>query len=314
MAVWIAVASGFFLFFLLYLLVITRLEPKTQIKERVQKLRPPISAADQVRIDNENLNASFHERIILPVFYQLEQQVIRLTPGEIYKLLAERIMRAGKQYVWSVNAFICFWLLSAISLIGIALFFSFYIGQMIFIQGFALMVAALLLSGILPIVFLDLLIVKRQKKILRQLPEMLDLLCVSVQAGLAFDGAMARVAARMKGPLIDECSKMLRDFRMGMPRKIALTNMAERCRISEIHLFTAAIIQADRLGVSMAKTLLIQSENMRERRRQTVKEQALEAPVKMLLPLAIFIFPALFVVILFPTVFSILNNLKALGR
>lgn len=314
MAVWVALSSGVLLFLLLYLFVITRLAPKTQIKERVQKLRRPVSPAEQVRIDSENLNASFSERVILPFFYQLELYVIRLAPGGIFKMLAERIMRAGKQHAWNVNAFVCFWLFSAVSFMAIAVFFSFHVRHMIFIQGFAVVIAAMLLGGILPIAFLDLLIAKRQQKILRQLPEMLDLLCVSVQAGLSFDGAMAKVADKMKGPLIDECSKMLRDFRMGMPRRVALTNMAERCRIPEIHLFTAAIIQADRLGVSMARTLLIQSENMRERRRQAVKEQALKAPVKMLLPLAMFIFPALFVVILLPTVFSILNNLKAFGR
>lgn len=314
MAVWVALSSGFLLFLLLNLFVITRLAPKTQIKERVQKLRRPVSQAEQVRIDSENVNSSFSERIILPFLYQLEQYVVRLTPGGIYKILAERIMRAGKQHVWSVNAFICFWLLSAVFFMALAVFFSFYTRHMIFIQGVALAVASLVFGGILPIAFLDLLIAKRQKEVLRQLPELLDLLCVSVQAGLSFDGAMARVADKMQGPLIDECSKMLRDFRMGMSRRVALSNMAERCRIPEVHLFTAAIIQADRLGVSMARTLLIQSENMRERRRQAVKEQALKAPVKMLLPLAMFIFPALFVVILLPTIFSILNNLKVLGR
>jgi tight adherence protein C len=173
---------------------------------------------------------------------------------------------------------------------------------------------ALILGAALPVVFLDSLIAKRRKLILRQLPEVLDLLCVSVQAGLSFDGAMAKVADKMKGPLIDECTKMLRDIRMGMTRRQALTNMAERCRIQEVHLFTAAVVQSDRLGVSMAKTLVVQSENMRERRRQTVKEQALKAPVKMLFPLAVFIFPALFVVVLLPTVFSILRNLGSISK
>jgi tight adherence protein C len=213
-----------------------------------------------------------------------------------------------------VNAFVCFWLVSAVSFMVVMVFFAFHANRMLFVQGFALVLCALFLGAALPVVWLDSLIAKRRKAILRQLPEVLDLLCVSVQAGLSFDGALTRVTDRMRGPLIDEFSKMLQDSRMGMTRRLALTSMADRCQVPEVHLFTAAIVQSDRLGVSISRTLVIQAENMRERRRQSVKEQALKAPVKLLFPLAVFIFPALFVVILLPTIFSILNNLKALGR
>lgn len=304
----------FFLFLFFYLFVITKIAPKTQVKERVQRLRRPATLDEQVRFESENLNKPFTERIILPFFHQIEEWMIRIAPGRIYEMLADRIMRAGKQYVWSVNAFVCFWMISSVAFMVVMVFFAFYVKHMAFIQGFALVLCALILGAALPVVFLDSLIAKRRKLILRQLPEVLDLLCVSVQAGLSFDGAMAKVADKMKGPLIDECTKMLRDIRMGMTRRQALTNMAERCRIQEVHLFTAAVVQSDRLGVSMAKTLVVQSENMRERRRQTVKEQALKAPVKMLFPLAVFIFPALFVVVLLPTVFSILRNLGSISK
>ncbi|MDU4961761.1 MAG: type II secretion system F family protein [Sporomusaceae bacterium] len=314
MAVWIALAGGFISFLLLYVLVITRIAPKTQVKERVQKLRRAASPAEQARFESENLDASFSERIILPFFRRIEQYLIRLAPGRVYELMAERLVRAGKQHVWSVNAFVCFWLLCAASAMVVMTFFAFYVHRFMFIQGFALVLCALLLGAALPLIWLDSLIASRQKAIRRQLPEVLDLLCVSVQAGLSFDGAMARVTERMRGPLIDECGKMLRDVRMGMSRRLALANMADRCRLQEVYLFTAAVIQSDRLGVSIAKTLVVQADNMRERRRQFIKEQALKAPVKMLFPLALFIFPALFVVVLLPTIFSILNNMKAIGR
>jgi tight adherence protein C len=314
MALGFAFAAGLFLFLFFYLVVITKIAPKTQVKERVQRLRAPFSLDEQQdRFESENRNRPFTERIILPIFHQLEKWLIRLTPARIYEVLAERILRAGKQHIWSVNVFICFWMLSSISFMAIVVF-VFYVKHMAFVQVFALLFCALIFGTALPVVFLDSLITQRRKAILRQLPEVLDLLCVSVQAGLSFDGAMTRVADKMKGPLIEECRKMLHDVRMGMTKRLALANMAERCRIQEVHLFTVAVIQADRLGVSMAKTMVMQSENMRERRRQAVKEQALKAPVKMLLPLAVFIFPALFVVILLPTVFSILRNLGSIAK
>ena len=130
----------------------------------------------------------------------------------------------------------------------------------------------------------------------------------------SFDGAMTKVADKMQGALIDECSKMLRDIRMGMTRRQALTNMADRCQLQEVHLFVAAVVQSDRLGVSIGKTLLIQSENMRERRRQAIKEQAMKAPVKILLPLVLFIFPTLFIIALLPTVLSLAHNMGVIGK
>lgn len=312
MALWVALSCGLFSFSFFYLLAMTKIAPKTQVKGRVQQLRRPVSLDERVRFESEQLNRPFAERLILPLFRRLEERLIRLAPARIFAVLAERIMKAGKQHSWSVNTFVCFWLISSLSLFVVTGFFAFK--SFPFLQGFALSLCGLVIGAALPVAFLDWLIAKRRKAILRQLPDILDLLCISVQAGLAFDGAMARVAEKMNGPLIQECGKMLRDVRMGMTRRQALANLAERCRIQEVYLFTSAVVQSDRLGVSMAKTLAIQSDNMRERRRQAVKEQALKAPVKMLLPLAVFIFPALFIVIMLPTFFSILNNLKALGK
>lgn len=314
MTVWIALAGGLAAFLLFYLFVITRLAPKTQVKERMQYLRGPASLGEQARFESDNLSTPFTERIILPFFRQLEAQLIRLAPAQISEMLAVKIMRAGKQHVWSVNAFVCFWLISSGACMVVMVFFAFYVKYLPFFQGFALVLCAMIIGALLPVAFLNSMIAKRQKAILRQLPEVLDLLCVSVQAGLAFDGALAKVTDKMRGPLIEECSKMLRDTRMGMTRRVALANLAERCNIQEVHLFTAAVVQSDRLGVSIAKTLLVQAENMRERRRQTVKEQAAKAPVKMLLPLAVFIFPVLFAVVLYPTLYSILRNLGTFSK
>lgn len=315
MAVWLSLSGGLLLFLLLYWLVITRIAPKVQVKERMQQFGRLTAATDRTdRLTDETIQTPFSERVLLPFFQQIEQYVVRLAPGQIYAVLAERIARAGRQYLWSVSAFVSFWMLSALLCMIAAVLFAFYANQMRFIQGFAVVLCGLIIGAALPVIFLDSLIAKRQKAILRQLPEVLDLLCISVQAGLSLDGAMSKVTERMDGPLIDEFAKTLRDSRMGMTRRLALNNMAERCGVQEVHLFIGAVVQAERLGVSIGRTLQNQADNMRERRRQSIREQAQKAPVKMLLPLALFIFPALFVVILLPTVFSIINNLKGIAK
>ena len=113
----------------------------------------------------------------------------------------------------------------------------------------------------------------------------------------------------MKGPLIDECKQMQRDGAMGIPRRVSLQQMSKRCDMEEVYLFTTSIIQAEKLGTSMAKTLKLQSDNMRDRHRQYVKAQAMKAPIKILFPMVIFIFPSIFVVLLFPAVLSLLKTL-----
>ncbi|MGL5269700.1 MAG: type II secretion system F family protein [Selenomonadaceae bacterium] len=314
MAVWIALVCGILLFLFLYLFVITKVAPANQVRERVQRLQQVRSIDEQARVESENLDKPFSERIVLPFFREVEEQLIRLAPGRIYKMLAVRIMRAGKQNIWSVSAFVSFWMLSSVGFMVVVAFFAFYVKHMVFVRGFALVILALIIGGALPIVFLDGLIAKRRLLMLKQLPDVLDMLCVSVQAGLSFDGAMTKLTDKMHGPLIDECRKMLRDVRMGMTRRLALTNMAERCNIQDIHLFTAAVIQSDRLGVSMSKTLQIQAENMRERRRQNIKEAALKAPIKMLFPLILFILPALFIVVLLPSLLNLAVYFGGFGR
>ena len=181
-------------------------------------------------------------------------------------------------------------------------------GDMAFIQSLMVLVVFAGIFGMLPLVILRILIQKRQEMILHQLPEVLDLLCVSVQAGLSFDAALRRIVERMKGPLIEECTRMLEDVRMGLPRRQALRMMGERCEVQEVALFVTAIIQAERLGTSLGKTLNNQAINMRERRRQTVKAEAMKAPVKMIFPLVLFIFPSVFVIVLLPALLNMMKN------
>jgi tight adherence protein C len=164
----------------------------------------------------------------------------------------------------------------------------------------------------LPVMWLGRRIAARKKAITKALPDALDLLCISVEAGLAFDLALQRVADKWDDELSREFRRVLKDMQLGRSRREALKDLADRTGVDDVQTFTAAVIQADQLGVSMSKILRIQSDQMRVRRRQRAEELAQQAPIKMLFPMVFLIFPALFVVILGPAVPRIFSSFSGL--
>jgi tight adherence protein C len=143
-----------------------------------------------------------------------------------------------------------------------------------------------------------------------QLPDALDLLAVSVEAGLGFDGAIAKITEHMEGELADECTLALGEMRIGESRQEALKRMAERVNAPELQSFVRAIIQADQLGISLGRILRVQAVDSRNRRQMAAEERAMKAPIKMLFPTVMFIFPAMFVVILGPAVLNIMETFQ----
>jgi tight adherence protein C len=141
---------------------------------------------------------------------------------------------------------------------------------------------------------------QRQLQIINSLPDILDLLTVSVEAGLGFDGALQKVTEKTKGLLAMEFNRLLQEIRMGKSRRDALRDLAERIRVEELSALVSSIIQADQLGVSIGNVLRLQSAQIRLQRRQRAEEKAMKAPIKMLIPLVLFIFPTIFLVLLGP--------------
>lgn len=290
------------------------IEARKQISQRIRNLD---EESYNTRLEQQFYNASannkdikklpFIERVIVPFKKWLERTTAKITPAELKGVIQHRLVVAGKYPKWSVEGFAVVVLIVA-SLTGYIGFDMAQKKDMIFIQRVIACILGIIIGGLVPFSVLNIMMQKRQKMILKQMPEVLDLLCVSVQAGLTFDAAMRKIVDRMQGPLIDECRRMLNDVRMGMVRRQALRLLAERCDIQDVSLFTTAIIQSERLGTSMATTLNNQAENMRERRRQYIKAEALKAPVKIIFPLIIFIFPALFVVVLLPAILSLSDS------
>lgn len=219
-------------------------------------------------------------------------------------MMDHRIMLAGKQGIWKVRPVVGLWFLS-MAFWGILAFYYTTKTPTSTVQGLCTIWGGLLFGALLPFGIFNHIIRKRQDLIVRQLPDVLDLLSISVQAGLSLDGAIRKVVERMEGPLIDEFRRMLRDTRMGMSRSRSMKLMAQRCEVQDVSLFVMSVVQSERLGASMSDTLQIQADNMRNLRRQRARTKAMKAPVKMIFPLVFCIFPSIFVVVLLPSLLSL---------
>ncbi|MDO4203928.1 MAG: type II secretion system F family protein [Selenomonadaceae bacterium] len=313
-----AISVSVFVFLLIAAYIRKLILPSLEVQERMRGIsQHPTQNTQtkndvpQTRIDwrrraaGRNLaDIPFSQRVFLPLMHSIERFVRLLAPAEISAMIERKLVLAGLQYKWTPGRVIVIMLiLGTVTLT--AVFYRLYNSDMLLIQKIVLAIISVFSAAAMPIVILNIKIQNRQKKIFYQLPEVLDLLSVSVEAGLSFDGALRRIVDRMTGPLVDECKKLMGDIRMGMIRRTALQKMAERCDVDEVSLFVTSIIQAERLGTSMGRTLKIQADNVRERHRQYVRALALKAPVKIVFPLVFFIFPALLIVALGPPLITI---------
>ena len=301
----LAAASIFIALYALFLMQSTK---QRAVRNRLRNMEGWGAAADADVYWRKQMNRSFKERIIQPVADKAAERIAAIAPSGLRRSAEDLVEASGGFYGQGMTGFMLFWSVSIGMFFLLGLWYNHGKEQTLFVSAFKtlLFVAA---GAYLPFFWLKSMIKKRQKAILQSMPDVLDLLCVSVQAGLGFDGALGKVTAKLKGPLIDEFERLLQELRMGVTRRQALTRLAKRCGIQEMQLFTAAIIQADKLGVGMAQTLEIQSSNMREARRQRAKEEAAKLPVKILFPTMIFIFPVMFVVVLGPAIVSLINSM-----
>ncbi len=258
-------------------------------------------------LEEIELSQPFTERVLKPLIRGIARFITRFAPQQNVDATKHRLDLAGNPNDWTAADFLGVRGLSAVLAGGIGGVFFFLLNRQPSMIALALGAGGLL-GFYLPNMWLSFKIRARQHEVQKALPDALDLLTISVEAGLAFDSAMAKVAEKWDNELSRAFARVIAEVRVGKLRREALRDMANRLEVADVSTFIAAVIQADQLGVSISKVLRIQSEQMRIRRRQRAEEQANKAPVKMMIPLAFLIFPSIFIVVLGPTVLVFMSG------
>ena len=291
-------------FTILYFLLLAFGPGSVSIRMRLRALDRLIQ--DRSDIDVE-LTQPFTQRVLSPLTGNLASALTRITPKAIRRMVEEKLAMAGGFGGLNTDGFLTLWGVLAVSFPVITIFLlSLAQAAPNVVVGIAMLTFAL--GAALPIILLNQRIADRKKNIQKDLPDVLDILTVSVEAGLGFDGALAKLAEKMKGALVEEFTRVLQEIRVGVTRRDALHALGNRCDVPDLSLFTTSLVQADQLGVSIGNVLRVQSAAMREKRRQRAEGKAMKAPIKMLLPLVLFIFPTIFIILLGPAMIQIMDS------
>jgi tight adherence protein C len=259
-------------------------------------------------VRDQEMLAPISERVVAPLLEGLTGVARRFTPAGFGEGVAQKLVMAGNPANLNVDKVL---VLKLLGIVSVVLWIPVVVVLLHF-TGFLAVVGVVVLWGaafMYPDVVISRKIEDRQKEISRKLPDILDLLVISVEAGLGFEQALDRTTIAVPGALSDEFRRMLHEIRIGASRADALRAMAERTDVAELRAFIMAMLQADTFGVSISRLLRSQADEMRIRRRLRAQEQAQKAPVKMLFPLVFCIFPSIFVVILGPAIIQIQRSL-----
>ncbi len=277
---------------------------QSTIQERLMEY----SGRDEaVSLEELELSQPFSQRILVPMVEAAAQFITRFTPQQTLEQTRHRLELAGNPNNWSPAEFWGVRVVATVVLGGV-IFLLMSVAQQPFGKRFLYGGGAALIGFIYPQIWLNSKIRARQAAIIRALPDALDLLTICVEAGLAFDSAMSKVNEKWDDPLSRELGRVIREIQLGKIRRDALRDMANRMDVPDVTSFVAAIVQTEQLGVSIAKVLRIQSDQMRTKRRQRAEERAHQAPIKMLFPMVFLIFPSIYIVLLGPAVLTVMES------
>jgi tight adherence protein C len=284
----------------------------TVISERRQVNRT-LRAARTIDLDPHDLGrrelaVPFFSRVGEPTIRRATALARRISPDGLAERLDQELAFAGYPSGWDAARVLAFKVIIPVSLVLLMIVFTPLAGWRIFSVALAVPVVAFL-GWMVPDLIVRSKAKTRQKDIQRSLADAIDLLAITVEAGLGFDAALSRVSGEVRGPLGEELHRVVQEIRLGSPRSDALRNLAERNSVSELRTFVMSMIQADLLGIRIGTVLEIQAKEIRLQRRQRAEEKAMKLPVKIVFPVVLFIFPALFVVILGPAGIMIVENL-----
>jgi len=267
---------------------------------------------DAVSLEQIELSQPFADRVLMPLIRRIGDMSTRFTPQHVLEQTRQKLELAGNPGRMEASAFMVVHFVAGGAFGGIVFLFTLFAPQysvgvkMLMVLGFAV------LGYFFPDLWLRSKINARQKSVRKAMPDALDLLTICVEAGLGFDAAMSKVNEKWDNELSMAFGRVIREIQLGKLRRDALRDMAERLGLAELTSFVAAVIQSEMLGVSMAKVLRIQSDQMRVKRRQHAEEEAHKAPIKMIFPMGLLIFPALMIVLLTPAALKLSGVLKFL--
>jgi tight adherence protein C len=297
MVIGIGVAVGLALYF-----VLSQAEDKSVVRESLRQL----DGYEVENIRDQELLNPLSDRAVKPILNGLTSLGRRFTPQGYVDQVKLKLVRSGRPGPDAADRFL------AIRVVTVALvpvvFLVNYVWNPLGMEGmlhhavFGLTALALIAG---PDAILNRHVEERQYELRRSLPDIMDLLVISVEAGLGFEQAIDKVVANVPGPLSQEFARMLGEVRAGSTRADAMRALDERTDIPEVRSFVLAILQADTFGVSIGRVLRSQADEMRIKRRQLAQERAQKAPVKMMVPMVFCVFPALFVVVLGPAILNI---------
>jgi len=268
-----------------------------------------IQRGDVTSLEEIELSQPFSERVMIPIIRRVGEFSARFTPQKAIQDTARKLELAGNPWPIDAATFLAIRFILAVVLGG-------FLVAVVLISppsnpndNFMYIGGATFAGFFLPHLMLTSRITRRQKEIRKAMPDALDLLTICVEAGLGFDAALSKVSDKWDNELSLAFARTIREVQLGKVRRDALKDMSDRLGIAEMTSFVAAIIQSEQLGVSMAKVLRIQADQMRMKRRQRAEEEAHKAPIKMIIPMALLIFPTIMIIILTPAALQIANSL-----
>jgi len=303
-------AIGILAFFGALVLLVATLQGYVVERRRLYRTLRTIRSIELTASDvrKRELALPLPKRVVAPAFLRLGQAVRRLTPASAVERLRQELIYAGSPSGWDAERLLALKVLGTVVLFAAGLVVPKALGA----PTFRAFILAVLLGGTgyyVPEWILKNRSAHRQESIRRTLPDALDLLSITVEAGLGFDAALARVARQVGGPIGEEMHRVLQEIQLGRPRSEALRDLADRSTVDELKSFVMAMVQADIFGIAIAKVLHVQAHEMRVKRRQRAEERAQKLPVKIVFPLILCIMPALFVVLLGPAAINIYRNI-----
>ncbi len=266
-------------------------------------------------LEQIEMQQPFTQRVIVPLLQRIGDISSSFTPQKVLEDTTRKLEIAGNPGRIDAATFLASRFIVALFFGGILLMVGLFSpNRWPLAQTFLIVLVFTLLGFFFPQLWLQSRINSRQREIRKAMPDALDLLTICVEAGLGFEAAMSKVSEKWENQLSLALLRTIREIQLGKARRDAMRDMADRVGIPEMTSFVAAIIQSEILGVSLAKVLRIQSDQMRVRRRQRAEEQAHQAPVKMILPLAFLIFPSIFIILLTPAGIQLSRSFGSIGR